>query len=134
MTGHKSRAFTLIESLICITIISLSIIAATNIISVYQKTVYERDVNIQALAENISILEEIKAKAKELSDIFPYTQNNEIKIYAIGLGEIELSGDGSFTVINPENYAFSDSLIPASPHILKIEVGKSQKISAVMLI
>lgn len=134
MTGHKSKAFTLIESLICITIISLSIIAATNIISVYQKTVFERDKNMQTLAENISVLEDIKENVKELSDIFPYTQDNEIKIFAVGIGEIELSEDGSFTFVNPEEDIFSDSIKPKSPTLLRLEIGTTQKISAVMFI
>ena len=128
----KKTAFTLIESLICITVISLSVIAATKIISLYQKTVYERDINMQTMAENISVLEDIKANTKELSDIFPYTQNNNIKIFAVGIGEIELSEDGSFTVVNPEEDIFSESIKPKKPNLLRLEIGNTQTILAVI--
>lgn len=128
----KKTAFTLIESLICITVISLSVIAATKIISLYQKTVYERDINMQTLAENISVLEDIKANVKELSDIFPYTQNNVIRIFAVGIGEIEVSEDGSFTVVNPEEDTFSESIKPKKTNLLRLEIGNTQKILAVI--
>ena len=128
----KKTAFTLIEALICITVISLSVIAATKIISLYQKTVYERDINMQAMAENISVLEDIKANVKELSDIFPYTQNNVIRIFAVGIGEIEVSEDGSFTVVNPEEDTFSESIKPKKPNLLRLEIGNTQKILAVI--
>ena len=128
----KKTAFTLIEALICITVISLSVIAATKIISLYQKTVYERDINMQTLAENISVLEDIKANVKELSDIFPYTQNNVIRIFAVGIGEIEVSEDGSFTVVNPEEDTFSESIKPKKTNLLRLEIGNTQKILAVI--
>lgn len=128
----KKTAFTLIESLICITVISLSVIAATKIISLYQKTVYERDINMQTLAENISILEDIKANVKELSDMFPYTQNNAIRIFAVGVGEIEVSEDGSFTVVNPEEDIFSESIKPKKTNLLRLEIGNTQTILAVI--
>ena len=128
----KKTAFTLIEALICITVISLSVIAATKIISLYQKTVYERDINMQTLAENISVLEDIKANVKELSDIFPYTQNNVIRIFAVGIGEIEVSEDGGFTVVNPEEDTFSESIKPKKTNLLRLEIGNTQKILAVI--
>ena len=128
----KKTAFTLIESLICITVISLSVIAATKIISLYQKTVYERDINMQTMAENISVLEDIKANVKELSDIFPYTQNNVIRIFAVGIGEIEVSEDGRFTVVNPEEDIFSESIKPKKTNLLRLEIGNTQKILAVI--
>ncbi len=128
----KKTAFTLIESLICITVISLSVIAATKIISLYQKTVYERDINMQTMAENISVLEDIKANVKELSDIFAYTQNNVIRIFAVGIGEIELSEDGSFTVVNPEEDIFSESIKPKKTNLLRLEIGNTQTILAVI--
>ena len=128
----KKSAFTLIESLICITVISLSVIAATKIISIYQKTVYERDINMQTMAENISVLEDIKANVKELSDIFPYTQNNVIRTFAVGIGEIDVSEDGSFTVLNPEENVFSESIKPKNPNLIRLEIGNTQKILAVI--
>lgn len=132
MTDHKKRAFSLIESLVCITVISLSVITATKIVSVYQKTVHERDVKMQTMAENISVLEDIKLNAKDLSDLYFYTQDNEMRVFAIGFGEIELSEDGSFTVINSESDTFSDGIKPKEPNLFRIEIGNAEKISAVM--
>ena len=44
-------------------------------------------------------------------------------ITAIGIGEVELMPDGSFTVTEPEGFDFSDNIEPKNARLFRIDIG-----------
>ena len=122
----KKSAFTLVESLI-----SLLIISAVGM------AVVDRDVQMQTVLDNISTVEKLRAEVKTLPQLYEFSKDKEIKITAIGLGVINLSEDSTFSVVEPENNAFSDNLRANKNILFKIDVGGSipnTKISAVVIL
>lgn len=133
----KKSAFTLVESLVSLLIISAVGMAAMVFASSYLKTTYDRDVQMSAVMSNMSTVETLRAEVKTLPQLYAFSQDREVKITAVGIGEIELSADGSFTVISDESYMFSDKLIPQKPNLFRIDIGGSiphTKISTVVVL
>ena len=86
---------------------------------------------------NVSTVEKLRAEVKNLPQLYEFSQGKEIKISAVGIGEIEINPDGSFTVINPENDSFSPSLMPDEANAFKIDIGGStpnSKITTVVIL
>ena len=133
----KKSAFTLVESLISLLIISVVGMAVVVFSSAYLKTTFDRDVQIQTVLDNISTVEKLRAEVKTLPQLYEFSKDKEIKITAIGLGVINLSEDGTFLVAEPENNAFSDNLRANKNILFKIDVGGSipnTKISTVVIL
>lgn len=133
----KKSAFTLVESLISLLIISAVGMAVVVFSSAYLKTTFDRDVQMQTVLDNISTVEKLRAEVKTLPQLYEFSKDKEIKITAIGLGVINLSEDGTFSVAEPENNAFSDNLRANKNILFKIDVGGSipnTKISTVVIL
>lgn len=133
----KKSAFTLVESLISLLIISAVGMAVVVFSSAYLKTTFDRDVQMQTVLDNISTVENLRAEVKTLPQLYEFSKDKEIKITAIGLGVINLSEDGTFSVAEPENNAFSDNLRANKNILFKIDVGGSipnTKISTVVIL
>lgn len=121
----KKSAFTLVESLVSLLIISAVGMAAMVFTSAYLKTTYDRDVQMKAVLSNISTAEELRAEVKSLPQLYEFSQGKDIVISAVGVGKIELSEDGTYVVSETENSFFSDSLISDTANIFKIDIGSS---------
>ena len=133
----KKSAFTLVESLISLLIISAVGMAVVVFSSAYLKTTFDRDVQMQTVLDNISTVEKLRAEVKTLPQLYEFSKDKEIKITVIGLGVINLSEDGTFSVAEPENNTFSDNLRSNKNILFKIDVGGSMpntKISTVVIL
>ena len=133
----KKSAFTLVESLVSVLIISAVGMAALVFSSAYLKTTFERDVQMKSVMSNISIAEKLRAEVKTLPQLYEFSQGKEMKISAVGIGEIELNADGSYTVVNAESNTLSQSLMPDTANAFKIDIGGSEpntKITTVVII
>ena len=133
----KKSAFTLVESLISLLIISAVGLAVVVFSSAYLKTTFDRDVQMQTVLDNISTVEKLRAEVKTLPQLYEFSKDKEIKITAIGLGVINLSEESTFSVVEPENNAFSDNLTANKNILFKIDVGGSipnTKISTVVIL
>lgn len=133
----KKSAFTLVESLISLLIISAVGMAVVVFSSAYLKTTFDRDVQMQTVLDNISTVEKLRAEVKTLPQLYEFSKDKEIKITAIGLGVVNLSEDGTYSVAEPENNAFSDNLTANKNILFKIDIGGSvpnTKISTVVIL
>ena len=133
----KKSAFTLIESLVSVLIISAVCMAALVFSSAYLKTTFERDVQMKSVMSNVSTVEKLRAEVRTLPQLFEFSKGKEIKITAVGIGEIELNADGSYTVVNAESNALSLSLMPDTANAFKIDIGGSEpntKITTVVIL
>lgn len=119
----KKSAFTLVESMVSLLIISSVVMAAFVFSSAYLKTTYDRDVHMKTVISNISTVEKLRAEVKTLPQLYEFSQGKEIKISAVGIGEIELNPDGTFTVMNAESDSLSPSLKPNRANAFKIDIG-----------
>ena len=133
----KKSAFTLVESLVSLLIISAVGMAALVFSSAYLKTTFERDVQMKAVMSNVSTAEKLRAEVRTLPQLYTFSRGKEIKISAVGIGEIELYEDGTFIVINAENNALSPSLTPQTANAFKIDIGGDEpntKITTVVIL
>ena len=133
----KKSAYTLVESLVSMLIVSVVGMAALVFSSAYLKTTYERDVQMKAVMSNISEVEKLRAEVKTLPQLYEFSQGKDIKISAIGIGEIELFEDGSYTVVSSEVSGISPSLMPNTANAFKIDIGGSitnTKITTVVIL
>ena len=121
----KKSAFTIAESLVSLLIISMAVMASFNFISAYKKVTFERDISINALMKNITALESLRAGEDTFSRLYELSLNNEIKVTAVGMGEIQINSDGTFDVVGEEQYNLSDKLRTSEVNLLKIEIGGS---------
>lgn len=133
----KKSAFTLVESLVALLIISAVGMTALGFSSAYLKTTYDRDVQMSTVIANMNIAESLRAEVKTLPQLYEFSKEHEMKIIAVGIGEIILSEDGSYTVAGDESYMFSGELMPEKPNLLRIEIGGSipnTKITTVVIL
>ena len=133
----KKSAFTLVESLVSMLVISAVGMAALVFSSAYLKTTFDRDVQMQAVMSNVSTIEKLRAEVKTLPQLYEFSQDKDIKISAVGVGEISLNEDGSYVIVNAENDTLSPSLMPETANAFKIDVGGSTpntKITTVVIL
>ena len=133
----KKSAFTLVESMISLLIISAVGMAALLFSSACLKNTHERDVVLATAINNINAIETIRAEVKTLPQLYDFSQDREIKITAVGIGEIELNEDGTYRVSEQENNNFSESIKPRKANLFKIDIGGSvpnSKISTVVML
>ena len=122
----KKSAFTLVESLVSVLIISAVGMAALVFSSAYLKTTFERDMQMKSVMSNISTVEKLRAEVRTLPQLYEFSQGKEMKISAVGIGEIELNADGSYTVVNAESTTLSPSLMPKTANAFKVDIGGSE--------
>ena len=133
----KKSAFTLVESLVSVLIISAVGMVALVFSSAYLKTTFERDMQMKTVMSNVSTVEKLRAEVKTLPQLYEFSQGKEMEISAVGIGEIALNADGSFTVINAESNSLSPSLMPQTANAFKIDIGGSApntKITTVVIL
>lgn len=121
----KKSAFTIAESLVALLIISMAVMASFNFISAYKKVTFERDVSINALMKNITASESLRAGDNIFSRLYELSLTHEIKVIAVGIGEIQLNHDGTFNVIGEDTYNLPDELKPDEATLLRVEFGGS---------
>jgi len=133
----KKSAFTLVESLVSMLVISAVGMAALIFSSAYLKTTFDRDVQMQAVMLNVSTVEKLRAEVKTLPQLYEFSQDKDIKISAVGVGEISLSEDGSYNIVSAENNTLSPSLMPETANAFKIDIGgntPNTKITTVVIL
>lgn len=133
----KKSAFTLVESLVSLLIISAVGMAALVFSSAYLKTTFERDVQMKAVMSNVSTIEKLRAEVQTLPQLYEFAQDKDIEISAVGIGKIELSADGSYVVTDAESNTLSESLSPDTANAFKIDIGGSvpnTKITTVVIL
>lgn len=133
----KKSAFTLVESLVSLLIISAVGMAALVFSSAYLKTTFERDMQMKAVMSNVSTVEKLRAEVKTLPQLYEFSKEQDIEISAVGIGRIELSADGSYVVTEAESNTLSESLSPDTANAFKIDVGGSAsntKITTVVIL
>ena len=133
----RKSAFTLVESLVSLLIISAVGMAALVFSSAYLKTTFERDVQMKAVMSNMSTVEKLRAEVRTLPQLYEFAQDKEIEISAVGIGKSELSADGSYVVTDAENNTLSESLSPDTANAFKIDIGGSvpnTKITTVVIL
>ena len=132
----KKSAFTIAESLVALLIVTMAVMSAFNFVSVYKKVTFERDVSMNALMKNIAAAESLRAGEDTLSRLYELSLTNNIKVTAVGIGEIQLNSDGTFDVIGEDSYNLPDELKSDDVKLLKVEIGgdtpNSKIITAVM--
>ena len=121
----KKSAFTIAESLVSLLIISMAVMASFNFISAYKRVTFEHDISINALMKNITAAESLRAGNSSLSRLYELSLSNEIKVTAVGTGEIQINPDGTFDVVGEEQYNLPDKLRTSEVNLLKIEIGGS---------
>lgn len=132
----KKSAFTIAESLVALLIVTMAVMSAFNFVSVYKKVTFARDVSMNALMKNITAAESLRAGEDTLSRLYELSLTNNIKVTAVGIGEIQLNSDGTFDVIGEDSYNLPDELKSDDVKLLKVEIGgdtpNSKIITAVM--
>lgn len=135
--NQKKSAFTMVEAMVSLLIVSAVGMAAMRLSSSHFKITHERDIQINAAVSNMNIAETLRAGVRTLPQLYEFADGKDLKITAVGYGEIELMPDGSFTVIEPDAFDFSDSLRPSKSRLFKIEIGGSNpnsKITTVVML
>lgn len=113
----------MIEGLVSMLIIGVVGMSALGFASGYFKDTFKRDIQAKAVIANINALEKLKAEVATPSQLYTFSQENEIKIIAIGIGEIEFSASGEMNVISDEKYGFSEKLMNDKLTLFRIEIG-----------
>ena len=122
------------ETLISLLIVSMAVMAAFNFVSTYKKITFERDVSMSALIKNITAVESLRAE----DDIFPrlheLSLTHDIKVTAVGTGELQINSDGTYNIIGEDIYNLPDELKPEDVKLLKVEIGESTPNSKIITV
>lgn len=121
----KKSAFTITESLVALLIISMAVMSSFNFISAYKKVTFERDVSMDALMKNITAAESLRAEDDILPRLYELSLTHEIKVTAVGMGEIQINPDGTFNVVGDDSYNLPETFKPDEVKLLKVEIGGS---------
>ena len=130
----KKSAFTIAESLVSLLIVSMAVMASFNFIAAYKKTNFERDVSLNMLMKNITAVESLRAGEDVLPRLHELSLSHEIKVTAVGTGEIQINSDGTFNVIGTDSYNLPDELKPNEVKLLKVEIGGSNPNSKIITV
>lgn len=134
---NKKSAFTIAEVMVSLLIISIAFMVSANFVSAYLKNTYERDEQIKTVLNNASVSEELKAEVVTLPQLYEFSKDKNIKIFAVGEGEIKLKKDGTYTVLSEETNTFSEELKLNHLKLFRIEVGgemPNTKITSVVVL
>lgn len=113
----------MIEGLVSMLIIGVVGITAIGFASGYFKDTFKRDMQSKAVIANINTLEKLKAEVATPSQLYTFSLEHDIKIIAIGIGEIKFSASGAMNVISDEKYGFSQKLLSNKPTLFRIEIS-----------
>lgn len=108
-------------------IVSVMGVSAVNFVRGYLKTTYERDLQMKTVIANIDIAERLKAEVKTLPQLLAFSTENDIKLIAIGIGEVALTetADGiELSIISAEKHGFSERVQTSSPSTFRIVIGE----------
>lgn len=119
----KKYGYTLVEGLISMLIISAVGMAAIGFVGGYLKISFESDRQNAAVISNMNLIEKLKAEVHTLPQLYDFSQGKNMKIIAVGVGEIRLTSESSYTVVSYENYGFSDKLASDTHKLFRIEIG-----------
>lgn len=119
----KKSAFTLAETLVSLLIISMAVMASFNFVSTYKEITFERDVSMSALIKNITAVESLRAEDDILPRLHELSLTHDIKVTAVGTGELQINPDGTYNIIGEDIYNLPDELKPEDVKLLKVEIG-----------
>ena len=91
--------------------------------SIYIKTANERDLQMSELTKNINDSEKLRAEVKTLSQLGTFSRDKNIKLRAIGIGEVEVSDTGRITVITEDGHTLPDEIVPKNANLFIAEFG-----------
>lgn len=137
------KAFSIVEVLISMLIISIIGVGITFLLSSYYKTTYRRDLQLKEVMNNMNAIEQIKANVNSIEDLYSLTNNNDnIRIIAVGIGEVSLSkkANGDIVITKSgldESYVFNDKLKINLIKVFRLEVGNAtpnSSLSSIILI
>jgi prepilin-type N-terminal cleavage/methylation domain-containing protein len=121
------KGYTLAESLVAMLIVSAVLIASLYIVNNYFNYTYMRNVQTKQVIDNICVIEQAKSEVKTLSDLYAFSDSHNIRIIAVGKGEVILakntSGDIQVQNLSDEDFGFSEILKP--DNLYRIEIGGS---------
>lgn len=118
-------------------LVSAVAVAAARFLSAYLKTGYERDKETAAAVSNMSLLEEVRGTVHTTKELYDFSKDKEVTIYAVGFGGVHFDEAGNIHVSEDENYGFSDLTKPKQPRLFRIEIGGSvpnSKMTAVVIL
>ncbi len=130
----RKKAFTLAESLLSLLIVASVSMATVYIIGAFEKAKLQNNRRLLTLLEISGVIEEIKANPAldsilDLKD--EYGDDFEIKIVAIGRGEIVKGSDGTTSIAAAEEDTFSRETL--KNNIYRIAVTKdNQSLTAII--
>ena len=119
----NKRGYTLIEGLISMLIISVVGMTALGFVSGYQKMTFVRDRQNAAVISNMTYIEKLKAEVHTLPQLYDFSRDKNMKIIAVGVGEISFISPTTYSVLTDERYGFSEKLTTATPKLFRIELG-----------
>ncbi len=118
------KGFTLAETLVSILLVSAVLVSSLYIASSYYNYTYMRDGQMAQVIENINFIEQIKSEVHSINDLYDFTLESDIRIIAVGVGEINLSknSDGDIEVlkVSDEGFGFSEALKPNNLYRIEI--------------
>lgn len=121
----KKSAFTIAESLVALLIVSMAVITAFNFVSVYKKETFERDISINSLMVHITAAESLRAGDDIFTRLYELSLTHEMKVTAVGIGEIQINADGSFDITGEDTYNLPEELKSDEVKLLRVEFGGS---------
>ena len=110
---------------------------AFSFMSAYLKTTGERDAGMLEMTKNMNDVEILRAEVKTLPQLGEFSQNKNIKLKAVGIGEVKVSDTGEVTVIKEDGYVLARELIQKEPKLFIAELGgdiPNSKITTVVMI
>lgn len=134
---NKKPAFTIAEVMVSLLIVSIAFTVSANFASSYLKNTFERDEQIKTALNNASMSEELKAEVATLPQLYEFSKDKDIRIFAVGEGEIELKKDGTYTVLSGEKDVFSKDMKLNHLKLFRVEIGGSMpntKITSVVIL
>ena len=111
------------ECLTALLLISGVGMAAFLLLGSYYRESFSRDQQMQALIQNTSAVEQLKAQVHDLSDLYAFSKNHPLRVVALGVGEVEMqeNPDGSIRLKKTADEAYGFTL--PSSHLYRIEIG-----------
>lgn len=125
MKVSLKKAFTLVESLITMLIISAVLIVSLYVLCSYYNYAHMRNTQMLQITKNINLVEQLKSEVHTVSDLYEFFINNHIRIIAVGKGEINLikkqNGDIEALRSSDEDFGFSEILKP--DNLYRVEIN-----------
>ena len=145
---RTKKGFTLVEGMIGMLIISLIGMASILVASQYMRTMYAQDRQTKALSLNMNTVEKLNTEVHTLRELYEISNSmeaGELKLFAVGAGEIMLKEVSGMVTVqpagNPEGYAFHSMVRPDGcliraqvSHKIDGEIPPNTKLTTIILI